>query len=193
MLTADDYYSSVRRCRELGIAPHLLKPVTPFELQTAIRQTISPITSEPSQIGRKEELFGRFRILLAEDNLINQRFAVRTLEKMGHQILVAQNGEEALAVLKTEKIDLVLMDVQMPEIDGLAAAREIRKRELGGRERMPIIAMTAHAMKGDRENCLDAGMDDYIAKPIAREELQQVIERVMKARREALSPQPAVD
>jgi signal transduction histidine kinase/ligand-binding sensor domain-containing protein/DNA-binding response OmpR family regulator len=187
MLTADDYYTSVRRCRDLGIAPHLLKPVTPFELQTAIRQAISSVTSEPSQTERKEKLSERVRILLAEDNVINQRFAVRTLEKMGHQIFVAQNGEEALAALQTEKVDLVLMDVQMPEMDGLAATREIRKRELGSHEHLPVIAMTAHAMKGDRENCLDAGMDDYIAKPIAREELQQVIERVMKARKKKQS------
>jgi signal transduction histidine kinase/ligand-binding sensor domain-containing protein/CheY-like chemotaxis protein len=191
MLTADDYYASVRRCRDLGIAPHLLKPVTPFELQTAIRQAISLVTSEPSQTEWKEKLSERFRILLAEDNVINQRFAVRTLEKMGHQIFVAQNGAEALVALKVEKVDLVLMDVQMPEMDGLAATREIRRRELDSQEHLPVIAMTAHAMKGDRENCLDAGMDDYIAKPIAREELQQVIERVMKARKAVMSTQPS--
>jgi ligand-binding sensor domain-containing protein/signal transduction histidine kinase/CheY-like chemotaxis protein len=193
MLTADDYYASVRRCRELGIAPHLLKPVTPFELQTAIRQALSSITSEPKQTERNERSSERYRILLAEDNLINQRFAIRTLEKMGHTIIVVQNGAEALAALMSQKVDLVLMDVQMPEMDGLAATREIRKRELGSQEHMPVIAMTAHAMKGDRENCLDSGMDDYIAKPIARVELQQVIERVMKARKESLSTQPSGD
>jgi signal transduction histidine kinase/CheY-like chemotaxis protein len=193
MLTADDYYASVRRCRDLGIAPHLLKPVTPFELQTAIRQAIFSVTSEPSTAERKEKLSERYRILLAEDNPINQKFAIRTLEKMGHTILVAQNGAEALATLKSQKIDLVLMDVQMPEMDGLAATREIRKKELGSQEHMPVIAMTAHAMKGDRENCLNAGMDDYIAKPIAREELRQVIERVMKARKESLSAQSSGD
>ena len=190
MLTSDDYYSSVRRCRELGVAPHLLKPVTPFELQVALQQAVSPAASgvEPAELEEKKPV-GKFHILLAEDNLVNQRFAVRTLEKMGHQIVVAQTGEEALAVLQSEKIDLVLMDVQMPEMDGLAATREIRKRE-HGQAHIPIIAMTAHAMKGDRESCLEAGMDDYISKPINREELQQVIERVMKIWRETLDAQP---
>jgi signal transduction histidine kinase/CheY-like chemotaxis protein/ligand-binding sensor domain-containing protein len=192
LLTSDDYYSSVRRCRELGVAPHLLKPVTLFELLTAIRHAVSPVTEEMNHAHRKTKPpAGRFRILLAEDNLINQRYAVRTLERMGHQIVVARTGEEALAMLQSEKVDLILMDVQMPEMDGLTATREIRKRELGTQTHLPVIAMTAHAMKGDRESCLDAGMDDYIAKPINREELQQVIERVMKARKEAVSTQPS--
>ncbi len=105
--------------------------------------------------------------------------------------MVAQTGEEALDALRRQKFDLVLMDVQMPEMDGYAATREIRRSEQGGMDHMPVIAMTAHAMKGDRESCLDAGMDDYIAKPINREELQQVIERVIKAMRKAMSPQPS--
>jgi CheY-like chemotaxis protein len=133
----------------------------------------------------------RLRILLAEDNLVNQRLAVRMLEKMGHQVVVAQTGQEALHSLRSEKFDLVLMDVQMPEMDGFAAAREIRRREQGGQEHVPVIAMTAHAMKGDRESCLEAGMDDYLAKPINREELQQVIERAMKSKKEAYSTQPS--
>jgi CheY-like chemotaxis protein len=128
---------------------------------------------------------------LAEDNLVNQRLAVRMLEKMGHQVVVAQTGQEALHSLRSEKFDLVLMDVQMPEMDGFAAAREIRRREQGGQEHVPVIAMTAHAMKGDRESCLEAGMDDYLAKPINREELQQVIERAMKSKKEAYSTQPS--
>jgi signal transduction histidine kinase/ligand-binding sensor domain-containing protein/CheY-like chemotaxis protein len=190
LLTSDDYYSSVRRCRELGITPHLLKPVTLFELLTAIRHAVSPVTEEINHAQRKTKPpAGRFRILLAEDNLINQRYAVRTLERMGHQIVVAHTGEEALAMLQSEKVDLVLMDVQMPEMDGLTATREIRKRELDSQAHLPVVAMTAHAMKGDRESCLDAGMDDYIAKPISREELHQVIERVMKARKESVSTQ----
>jgi two-component system, sensor histidine kinase and response regulator len=135
-----------------------------------------------------------FRILLAEDNLVNQRLAVRMLEKMGHHVVVVQTGEEALDALQDEKFDLVLMDVQMPEMDGFAATREIRRREQGGQGRLPVIAMTAHAMKGDRESCLEAGMDDYLAKPINREELQQAIERAMKPRKEAVSaPSSAFD
>jgi CheY-like chemotaxis protein len=192
MLTSDDYYSSVRRCRELGIAVRLLKPVTLFELQTAIQHIVAPAADEAKKPYREEKApSAQFRILLAEDNLVNQRFAVRTLERMGHQVVVVQTGQEALAALQAEKVDLVLMDVQMPEMDGLAATREIRRREQGTQEHLPVIAMTAHAMKGDRESCLDAGMDDYIAKPINREELQQSIERVMNARKETVSTQPS--
>jgi CheY-like chemotaxis protein len=128
----------------------------------------------------------RFRVLLAEDNLVNQRLAVRMLENMGHQVVVAQTGHEVLSALQTMKFDLVLMDVQMPEMDGFAATREIRKREQGGQDHLPVIAMTAHAMKGDRESCLDAGMDDYLAKPINRDELQQLIEHAMRPRNETV-------
>jgi CheY-like chemotaxis protein len=192
MLTSDDYYSSVRRCRELGIAVRLLKPVTLFELQAAIQHIVAPSTDEAKHPYQEEKAPStQFRILLAEDNLVNQRFAVRTLERMGHQVVVAQTGQEALAALQAEKIDLVLMDVQMPEMDGLAATKEIRKKEQGNPEHLPVIAMTAHAMKGDRENCLDAGMDDYIAKPINREELRHAIERVMKMKKETVGTQPS--
>ncbi|HZI55425.1 MAG TPA: two-component regulator propeller domain-containing protein [Verrucomicrobiae bacterium] len=192
MLTSDDYNSSIRRCRQLGITTHLLKPVTLAELLVVIRQTVSSITVHVKPLYPVEKYASRrFRILLAEDNLVNQRLAVRTLEKMGHEVVVAQTGQEVLDALRMKKFDLVLMDVQMPEMDGYAATREIRKSEQGGHGHMPVIAMTAHAMKGDRESCLDSGMDDYIAKPINREELQQVIERVMKARREAVDAQPS--
>jgi CheY-like chemotaxis protein len=109
------------------------------------------------------------------------------LEKMGHPVAVAQTGQEALDALRTGRFDLVLMDVQMPEMDGFAATREIRRAEHGGQDHVPVIAMTAHAMKGDREECLAAGMDDYLAKPINSEELRQVIERVMTARKEPVS------
>src|SRR5579864_1358243 len=130
MLTADDYYSSVRRCREMGIAAYLLKPVKLSELLTAIRQALSPVAAEAQQAPKDDKLSSRqFHILLAEDNLVNQRLAVRMLEKMGHLVAVAQTGKEALDALRTGKFDLVLMDVQMPEMDGFAAAREIRKAE----------------------------------------------------------------
>jgi CheY-like chemotaxis protein len=111
------------------------------------------------------------------------------LEKMGHRVAVAQTGKEALDALHAEKFDLVLMDLQMPEMDGFAATREIRTAEQDGQDHLPVIAMTAHALKGDREVCLAAGMDDYLAKPINSEELRQVIERVITARKEAVSIQ----
>jgi two-component system sensor histidine kinase/response regulator len=108
----------------------------------------------------------RPRILLAEDNVVNQRVALRILQKEGHSVVIAGDGVAALKALSEQAIDVILMDVQMPEMDGLEAAQAIRRRERGGRGHIPIVAMTAHAMAGDRERCLNAGMDDYITKPI---------------------------
>jgi two-component system sensor histidine kinase/response regulator len=123
---------------------------------------------------------GRFRILLAEDNPVNQRVAMVMLRKLGHQVAVVDDGEQAVARAEAETFDLALMDVQMPHLDGLEATLRIRARaELAGKPRLPIIAMTAHAMKGDRERCLDAGMDDYLSKPIGLTELGAAIDRVM--------------
>ncbi len=121
------------------------------------------------------------RILLAEDSPPNQRLAVGVLTKWGHEITVVNNGREALATLEnnSDQFDLVLMDVQMPEMDGFQATSLIREREARSGTHLPIIAMTAHAMKGDREECLAAGMDGYVAKPIRRRELQQVIDEVL--------------
>ena len=117
----------------------------------------------------------KFHILVAEDNVVNQRLALRLLEKRGHNVMVVANGREALRVLDQQKFDVVFMDVQMPEMDGFEATAAIRAREqsLGGH--LPIIAMTAHAMKGDRERCLQMGMDGYISKPIRAQELYHVL------------------
>jgi CheY-like chemotaxis protein len=119
------------------------------------------------------------QILLAEDNVINQRLAVRLLEKLGHKVVVAQSGCEALEKLQEQVFDLALMDIQMPEMDGFTATETIRQRERNTGSHIPIIAMTAHAMKGDRERCLAAGMDGYIAKPISQEELIRIIGEVL--------------
>jgi CheY-like chemotaxis protein len=190
MLTADDYYASVRRCREMGLAAYLLKPVTPSELLTAIRQAFSPAAEDVPQPSNDRKLsISPLHILVAEDNPVNQRLSVRMLEKMGHLVAVAQTGKEVLDALRAARFDLVLMDLQMPEMDGFAATREIRTAEQDGREHLPVIAMTAHAMEGDREECLAAGMDGYLAKPTNSEELRQMIERVMTARKEPVGTQ----
>jgi CheY-like chemotaxis protein len=112
-----------------------------------------------------------------EDNAVNQVLAVRLLEKRGHKVVVAANGREALAALRQDAFDLVLMDVQMPEMDGFEATAEIRKLEAAAGGHLPIIAMTAHAMKGDEERCLASGMDRYITKPIRPHQLEDAVEK----------------
>ena len=121
---------------------------------------------------------GPLRILLAEDNAVNQRLARHLLEKKGHTVITAQDGLEALTLLEKETVDLVLMDVQMPGMDGVAATRVIRARETPGGLRLPIVALTAHAMSCDRDYCLQAGMDDYLTKPIRADDLRRVLAKV---------------
>jgi len=183
MLTSAAHREDAERCRALGITSYLFKPIRKLELLTAIlgvlgqNRTISepaPATlSEPVVPGR------RLDILLAEDNRVNQVVATRLLERMGHTITVANNGAEALSLLAGRSFDLVLMDIQMPQIDGLAAAKSIRLREAQTHCHVPIIAMTAHAMKGDRERCLEAGMDGYVSKPINTKDLELAITNLM--------------
>jgi CheY-like chemotaxis protein len=116
------------------------------------------------------------RILLAEDNLVNQRLAMRLLEKRGHSVVVAGNGRETFAAFESGGFDLILMDLQMPEMDGFEATAAIRDRDREGGNRISIVALTAHAMKGDREKCLAAGMDGYLTKPIRPQELDGLLE-----------------
>jgi CheY-like chemotaxis protein len=135
------------------------------------------------------------RILLTEDNAVNQKLALRLLEKRGHQVSVAGNGKESLAALEKDSYDVVLMDVQMPEMDGFEATAAIRAKEKRTGSHVPIIAMTAHAMKGDRERCLEAGMDEYVSKPLQPRELFDTIERLAASacppeRRSASMPEP---
>jgi PAS domain S-box-containing protein len=141
--------------------------------QAAERGTVAPIPLSPEVVLDPTE---SLRVLLAEDNAVNRKVATRLLEKRGHQVVVTSNGKEALAALQKDTYDLVLMDVQMPEMDGLEATRTIRRLEQGTEFHQPIIALTAHAMMGDRERCLEAGMDGYLTKPLRAQELDQLLE-----------------
>ncbi|MDQ2732110.1 MAG: response regulator, partial [Armatimonadota bacterium] len=170
------------RCNELGLSGHILKPVSQSELFDAVVAAIAPgpqrlnemIPPEKSAPASDKSL----RILVAEDTETNQILITHLLEKRGHQVQIACTGAQALRLLTEEAFDLVLMDVQMPEMGGFEATRSIRDRERLTGNHIPIIALTAHAMKGDREQCLNAGMDGYISKPIRRGELYQVIENL---------------
>lgn len=132
----------------------------------------------PPNLGDRRAGRGR-RILLAEDNLINQRVAIRLLEKAGHYVVLARNGREAVAAIENGAFDLVLMDIQMPEMDGFEATAAIRRRERGSGPRLPIVALTAHAMKGDAERCLAAGMDAHLVKPIHAEQLYELLDKIV--------------
>jgi two-component system sensor histidine kinase/response regulator len=191
MLSSAGQRGDAARCRELGIAAYLTKPIKQSDLLDSIltvlhRTSAKARTPSVQPQHSLPETQRRLRILLAEDNAINQRLAITILEKRGHAVAVACNGKETLAVSEKETFDLILMDVQMPEMDGFEATKAIRGREALARQtpnsqasfRVPIIAMTAHAMKGDRERCLDAGMDAYVSKPIEARKLFEVIESV---------------
>ena len=180
ILTPVGQVGDATRCRELGVASCLTKPVSPADLLEGIVRILTmpgaPVPARP-QIAphswREEKK--KFHILVAEDNVVNQRLALRLLEKRGHNVMVVANGREALRVLDQQKFDVVFMDVQMPEMDGFEATAAIRAREQSLGSHLPIIAMTAHAMKGDRERCLQMGMDGYISKPIRAQELYHVL------------------
>ncbi len=172
------------RCRELGLSVYLTKPLNEQELRAAIDSALGTVAAPcPASMvasGKMQLVADRkYRILLAEDNRINQELAVALLTKRGHAVVVAKDGREALSILNREAFDLVLMDIQMPAMDGFEATAEIRKKEMSTGAHLPIIAMTAHAMKGDRENCLAAGMDEYVSKPIDVTALMQAMDKVM--------------
>lgn len=182
MLTSGDRPNDLKRCKEYGVASYLIKPVKQSELLDAILAAIgdqSALSNAQDQSPGASRKSARPKsILLAEDSVINQKLAIGLLEKWGHRVTVANDGHEAVMLSGQLAFDAVLMDVQMPEMDGLDATRAIRQRELLTGQHLPILAMTAHAMKGDRERCLEAGMDDYLMKPIRAEQLFQALERI---------------
>jgi two-component system, sensor histidine kinase and response regulator len=189
-LTSAGLKGDAARCGELGIKAYLSKPIKRADLLEAIKlalfgqldavkQSVTAVAPAADQ--------QHFKILLAEDNLVNQKVATRFLEKRGHTVFVADTGKKALEAWREQSFDLILMDVQMPEMDGLEATAMIREQELvrkleySTEKHLPIIAMTAHAMVGDRDRCIAAGMNDYVSKPINADDLFAAIDRVMGA------------
>jgi two-component system, sensor histidine kinase and response regulator len=187
MLSSADRAEDAYRCRQLGVDFYLRKPIIQSELLAAILNALDQVdvalashrngVSGPDAGHNKVALepAGGLHILLAEDNEINQALTVRLLEKRGHTVVVTRNGREAFHAVQRQTFDVVLMDVQMPEMDGLTATAAIREIEQTTGAHIPIIALTAHAMKGDRERCIDAGMDAYLSKPLKAQELFDAI------------------
>jgi PAS domain S-box-containing protein len=196
MLTSAGFRGDAARCRELGIQAYLPKPIKHSDLLQAIQTVLNPagdtdsgkpsnsppkpeqpalVTTHSLREGRKH-----LNILLAEDNHVNQVVAVRLLQKRGHTVVLVETGEAVLEASRSGSFDLILMDVQMPEMDGLEATGRIRENEKATGKHTPIVAMTAHAMVGDRERCLAAGMDGYISKPLSVKELFETIEGVLR-------------
>ncbi len=179
-LTSGSRTSDAQRCQQLNIASELLKPVKQSELLDAITTAVAVSTAHMRvtlpAVPAQQSSVRPLHILLAEDGLANQKLAVGLLERWGHRVVVANDGREAVAMWESQAFDLVLMDVQMPEMDGYEATRIIRQREQAIGTHVPIIALTAHALKGDRETCLAAGMDGYVSKPVRSHELFEAIQ-----------------
>ncbi len=182
MLSSGAQRGDATRCAKMGVAAYLLKPVRQAELRNAIAHVLqTPETVENTIVTGIFRLAGRapektLHILVAEDNTVNQKLARRLLEKRGHKVVLANNGSEALKALDGATFDLILMDVQMPGVDGLQVTEELRRREELTGAHCPVVAMTALAMKGDKERCLAAGMDGYLSKPIRPQELDAVLD-----------------
>ena len=196
MLTSLFRRRSASSLAETGLSAYLTKPVKRSNLRTCLVEMISDRPVEeggrPATVLTERTLVDaaanvRTRILIVEDNLVNQRLAVLLLQKVGYRCEVANNGVEALEALASRSFDLVLMDCQMPEMDGFEATQSIRTREKETGEHIPIVAMTANAMDGDKERCLDAGMDDYISKPVDSHGLTSTLDRWLADRLEPLS------
>ena len=181
--SSGDQLGEARR-RELGVARCLVKPVKQSSLLETIEYVLGRVPSsaaEPATVFVSVVDSTPLRILLAEDNVVNQRLVAKLLERRGHSVSVAANGRLAIQALSRDRYDLILMDVQMPDMDGFEATALIREKERAGGERIPIVALTANAMKGDSERCLSAGMDAYLSKPIRANELFQAVESFRKA------------
>jgi signal transduction histidine kinase/CheY-like chemotaxis protein len=190
MLTACDQVESAARCRQMGVETYLIKPISSSDLLASIRFAIgvhtpaSTVTPPPARISPSSPPLS---ILLAEDNVVNQRVAMTMLGKMGHRITLATNGREAVEQWRQSDFDLILMDVQMPEMTGLEATQQIRREEALGAH-VPIVAMTASAMSEERDRCLAAGMDDFISKPVSYKVIEQMIMATSSQRKSRFFP-----
>jgi PAS domain S-box-containing protein len=177
MLSSADQFGDAARCRDLGIDAHLTKPVRPAELRRTLLRALGRLEREaPASRPAQDAVQGGMKLLLAEDNRVNQLVATKMLRRRGHDVTVVGDGRQALEALDRERFDLVLMDVQMPVMDGFEATALIRERETMTGRHVPIVAMTAHAMKGDEERCLAAGMDGYVPKPLQAADLYATVE-----------------
>jgi PAS domain S-box-containing protein len=189
LLSSAGRRGDAKHCENLGISAYLMKPVRQLELKTVLSSLLGgEAPSDPQPVITRFAMKNgpavpaSLRILVAEDNAVNQKLIVRLLEKRGHSVQVVPNGREAVEILEGTSFDLVLMDMQMQVMDGFEATIEIRKREKPGGVHLPIIALTAYAMKGDRERCLNAGMDKYLTKPIRGNELDDVLNQYIGLR-----------
>ncbi|MFZ6760546.1 response regulator [Undibacterium sp. Ji50W] len=184
MMTSAIVSADADRCRKAGIELYMNKPVRPHDLSTALMHAFGMDRDDTASTLAKPDGKPRFTkslsILVAEDNLINQQLAAKLLEKAGHSVKICNNGKEALSLIEAEKFDLVLMDVQMPVMDGIQACMAIRAREATHGDHLPVIAVTANVMDGDKERCLAAGMDEYLSKPIQAKKLMDCIASVLK-------------
>jgi two-component system sensor histidine kinase/response regulator len=195
MLTSGGQRGDAARCGELGIAAYLIKPVRQSELREAIARVLNakedagpiPMITQYSIQKSVTSAASALHILLAEDNPVNQKLAVRLLEKRGHHVAVASNGRQALQALERATYDLVLMDVQMPEMDGIEATAILREKEKTSGQHQAVVAMTALVMKGDRERCMAAGMDGYLTKPIRPQELDDILDTYVAKERTEIS------
>ena len=181
MLTSDSQSEDAQRCILAGVKSYLVKPVRLRELRDAVVSVLTP-AAPPAKDSPQKAVEARtpagqtpLNILVAEDNAVNQLVMTRMLQKRGHKVTIVTDGRKAIDAVAVSAFDIVFMDVQMPDLDGLEATREIRKREAGTQHRTPIVALTAHAMKSDMERCLETGMDKYLAKPIDAKELDKVL------------------
>jgi len=201
LLTSAGHREELTRAKELGVAAALVKPVKQSELWDAIVTILHAATQQkhraPTPRRRTNRARRGLKILVAEDNAVNQELALHLLEQRGHTVTLAENGLQAIAAIEKQKFDVVLMDLQMPEMGGLEATETIRSKEKSSGSRLPIIAMTAHAMRGDREKCLAAGMDGYVSKPLDAKTFLQTVEEIARGKaaspRETAEPKPGVE